>query len=185
MSTQRSGDRASLRYSVIVRATLAVLATIALPAAALAQAAPAIAHEKYTLPNDVEVILGEDHSVPIVAVNTWFKVGSGDTLAGRTVSRTCSSTSCSCCSRPPFRASGRTCRPAPSRIPSAYVLAGDDNSRLYKRLVYDMQVAQDVSALNNAQRLDGGFQSPRSRPRALARSSSWTSPDGRRCRAPR
>ena len=28
----------------------------------------------------------------------------------------------------------------------AYVLAGDKNSRLYKRLVYDMQVAQDVSA---------------------------------------
>jgi zinc protease len=40
----------------------------------------------------------------------------------------------------------------------AYVLAGDKNSRLYKRLVYDMQVAQDVSAFNNGQRLDGGFQ---------------------------
>jgi len=40
----------------------------------------------------------------------------------------------------------------------AYVLAGDKNSRLYKRLVYDLQVAQDVSAFNNSQRLDGGFQ---------------------------
>jgi zinc protease len=39
----------------------------------------------------------------------------------------------------------------------AYVLAGDKNSRLYKRLVYDLQVAQDVSAFNNGQRLDGGF----------------------------
>jgi len=84
VSTQCSRDRASLRYSVIVRAALAVLATIALPAAALAQAAPAIAHEKYTLPNGLEVILAEDHSVPIVAVNTWFKVGSGDEVAGRT-----------------------------------------------------------------------------------------------------
>jgi zinc protease len=41
---------------------------------------------------------------------------------------------------------------------AAYVLAGDKNSRLYKRLVYDMQVAQDVSAFNNSQRLDGAFQ---------------------------
>jgi len=41
---------------------------------------------------------------------------------------------------------------------AAYVIAGDKNSRLYKRLVYDMQVAQDVSAFNNSQRLDGGFQ---------------------------
>jgi zinc protease len=30
------------------------------------------------------VILSEDHSVPVVAVNTWFKVGSGDEIAGRT-----------------------------------------------------------------------------------------------------
>jgi zinc protease len=40
----------------------------------------------------------------------------------------------------------------------AYVLAGDKNSRLYKRLVYEMQVAQDVTAFSNGQRLDGGFQ---------------------------
>jgi zinc protease len=40
----------------------------------------------------------------------------------------------------------------------AYVLAGDKNSRLYKRLVYDMQVAQDVSAFHGSQRLDGSFQ---------------------------
>ena len=40
----------------------------------------------------------------------------------------------------------------------ADVLAGDKNSRLYKRLVFDMQVAQDVSAFQNSQRLDGYFQ---------------------------
>jgi zinc protease len=39
-----------------------------------------------------------------------------------------------------------------------YVLAGDKNSRLYKRLVYELQVAQDVSAFHNSQRLDGAFQ---------------------------
>jgi zinc protease len=39
----------------------------------------------------------------------------------------------------------------------ANVLAGDKNSRLYKRLVFDMQVAQDVSAFNNSTKLDGDF----------------------------
>ena len=40
----------------------------------------------------------------------------------------------------------------------ADVLAGDKNSRLYKRLVFDMQVAQDVSAFQLSGRLDGYFQ---------------------------
>jgi zinc protease len=40
----------------------------------------------------------------------------------------------------------------------AYVLAGDKNSRLYKRLVYDEQIAQDVSARQNSARLDGFFR---------------------------
>jgi zinc protease len=39
----------------------------------------------------------------------------------------------------------------------SYVLAGDKNSRLYKRLVYEMQVAQDVSAFQISGRLDGLF----------------------------
>jgi zinc protease len=40
----------------------------------------------------------------------------------------------------------------------ADVLAGDKNSRLYKRLVFDMQVAQDVNAYQFSGRLDGWFQ---------------------------
>ena len=35
----------------------------------------------------------------------------------------------------------------------ADVLAGYKNSRLYKRLVYDMQIAQDVSAFQASQAL--------------------------------
>jgi zinc protease len=54
------------------------------PGALAGQAVPAIRYEKYTLPNGLEVILSEDHSVPLVAVNTWYKVGSGDEVAGRT-----------------------------------------------------------------------------------------------------
>ena len=40
----------------------------------------------------------------------------------------------------------------------ADVLAGDKNSRLYKRLVFDMQVAQDVTAYQASLRRDGFFQ---------------------------
>ena len=84
MSTRRHRDRATLACPRPIRAAISALATLVVPAIALAQTVPAIAHEKYTLPNGLEVILAEDHSVPIVAVNTWFKVGSGDELAGRT-----------------------------------------------------------------------------------------------------
>jgi zinc protease len=51
---------------------------------ASAQGIPKIKFEKYTLPNGLEVILHEDHSTPVVTVNTWYKVGSGDEKAGRT-----------------------------------------------------------------------------------------------------
>ncbi|MGI8508771.1 MAG: M16 family metallopeptidase [Gemmatimonadaceae bacterium] len=51
---------------------------------ASAQSVPRIKVEKYTLPNGLEVILHEDHTTPIVAVNTWYHVGSGDEKVGRT-----------------------------------------------------------------------------------------------------
>ena len=38
------------------------------------------------------------------------------------------------------------------------VLAGGKNSRLFKRLVYDMQIAQDVSAFQGSQSLSSSFQ---------------------------
>jgi zinc protease len=60
-----------------------VLITVAVHAAA-AQSVPRLAVEKTTLPNGLEVILHEDHSTPIVVVNTWYKVGSGDEKPGRT-----------------------------------------------------------------------------------------------------
>jgi zinc protease len=58
-------------------------------AALLCFAAPAVADdpkinfEKYTLPNGLEVILVADQSVPLVAVNVWYHVGSGDEVVGR------------------------------------------------------------------------------------------------------
>ena len=51
---------------------------------ASAQGVPKIKFEKYTLPNGLEVILHEDHSTPIISVNTWYHVGSADEKPGRT-----------------------------------------------------------------------------------------------------
>jgi zinc protease len=40
--------------------------------------------ETYTLSNGLGVILCENHATPIVSVNTWYHVGSGDEQPGRT-----------------------------------------------------------------------------------------------------
>jgi zinc protease len=45
---------------------------------------PNIAFEKFTLSNGLDVILHEDHSVPVAAVNVWYHVGSKDESPGRT-----------------------------------------------------------------------------------------------------
>ena len=43
-----------------------------------------IAYEKVTLSNGLDVILHEDHSIPIAAVNVWYHVGSKNEALGRT-----------------------------------------------------------------------------------------------------
>jgi zinc protease len=40
--------------------------------------------ETFTLPNGLAVILSEDHTAPIVAVNLWYHVGSANERPGRT-----------------------------------------------------------------------------------------------------
>ena len=60
-----------------------VLAAAA-PALAGAQAAASIPHETFTLPNGLTVILAQDHTVPTVAVDVWYHVGSKNEVAGRT-----------------------------------------------------------------------------------------------------
>ena len=55
------------------------------PASTLPDAAlPQLAFEKYALPNGLEVILHEDHRIPEVAVDVWYKVGSKDEVDKRT-----------------------------------------------------------------------------------------------------
>jgi zinc protease len=41
-------------------------------------------HARFTLSNGLQVIVHEDHSVPIAAVNLWYRVGSKDERPGRT-----------------------------------------------------------------------------------------------------
>ena len=45
---------------------------------------PAIAYEKYVLENGLEVILSEDHRLPLTAVNLWYHVGPANEEPGRT-----------------------------------------------------------------------------------------------------
>ena len=52
--------------------------------AAAAITVPNIKYEKYTLPNGLDVILSEDHRLPLVATNIWYHVGPANELPGRT-----------------------------------------------------------------------------------------------------
>src|SRR5436309_13131344 len=67
---------------LVATACLAML----LSASLLAQpSAPLrLPYTQFTLPNGLQVIVHEDHSVPVVSVNIWYHVGSGDERAGRT-----------------------------------------------------------------------------------------------------
>src|SRR5262245_34997698 len=54
------------------------------PASAAGSALPSIAFERYTMHHGLEVILHEDHRMPEVAVDVWYKVGARDEAPGRT-----------------------------------------------------------------------------------------------------
>ena len=63
-----------------------VLFTLVLGTSAWAQTPPRIElpYTSFTLSNGLHVILHEDHSVPVVTVNTWYHVGSARERPGRT-----------------------------------------------------------------------------------------------------
>ena len=66
----------------------AALLTLAAPIVAGAQstpiASPKLQVERYTLPNGLTVLLSEDKSTPVVAVDLWYHVGSKNEKPGRT-----------------------------------------------------------------------------------------------------
>ena len=68
----------------------AALITLALPAAAQKMVAPPeipipdIPYTRFVLPNGLTVLVHEDHKTPVVAVNTWYHVGSKNEKPGKT-----------------------------------------------------------------------------------------------------
>ena len=67
---------------MIPRICLALILSVAIPA--LAGDLPELAYEKYTLSNGLDVILHEDHTIPMASVNIWYHVGSKNEKPGRT-----------------------------------------------------------------------------------------------------
>lgn len=65
-----------------VRRNLALITLLLVCSASLS--AQSLKVEQYTLPNGLRVVLNEDHSTPLVAVNVWYHVGSKNEKPGRT-----------------------------------------------------------------------------------------------------
>lgn len=69
---------------------IALVASLTLPAHAADAPSPApaptlrVPYERYTLANGLTVILYEDHTLPLVAINLWFRVGSKEEAPRRT-----------------------------------------------------------------------------------------------------
>ena len=82
----RSHPRAAaLRFSGKLLFASLLAGCLALPSLATAPLkVPDLKYEKYTLPNGLEVILREDHRLPLVAVDLWYHVGPANERAGRT-----------------------------------------------------------------------------------------------------
>jgi zinc protease len=78
MYTSPSRAHASLLLALLL------LGPLARPAAAQTSDVPAVAFEKHTLPNGLQLILHVDRKLPIVHVNQWFHVGSKNEKPGRT-----------------------------------------------------------------------------------------------------
>ena len=65
-------------------AALLFVMTCGLAASAAAQPKIEVPYTLFTLPNGLHVIIHEDHSVPIAAVDMWYHVGSSRERPGRT-----------------------------------------------------------------------------------------------------
>ncbi|HXN16017.1 MAG TPA: pitrilysin family protein, partial [Usitatibacter sp.] len=61
-----------------------LLLSVAAAPAALGADVPNIPYEKYQLPNGLDVILVEDHRLPLVAVNIWYHAGAINEAPGLT-----------------------------------------------------------------------------------------------------
>src|SRR5215470_955980 len=73
------------RFAKLIASLLSLAAlSLTLVGVATAASVPQIKFEKYTLPNGLDVILYQDHRLPLVAVNIWYHVGPANERQGRT-----------------------------------------------------------------------------------------------------
>jgi zinc protease len=79
MSSKNLQRRLNLLFLLLLMA-----AATALRAQIPGRKLPSIPFEKYKLNNGLEVILSEDHTLPLVSVNIWYHVGPANEKAGRT-----------------------------------------------------------------------------------------------------
>lgn len=63
---------------------LSVLMVIAFSLARAGEPRISVSYTRFTLPNGLDVILHEDHTVPLIAVNLCYRVGSANEKPGRT-----------------------------------------------------------------------------------------------------
>jgi zinc protease len=75
---------AALAITLLPAASASAQATKASPKTTTRTIAPRIQFEKYKLKNGLDVILVEDHRLPLVAVNLWYHVGPANEKPGRT-----------------------------------------------------------------------------------------------------
>jgi len=70
------------KIATLAAAFMALLSVY--PSTRLSCQALHVPYQTFTLPNGLQVLLHEDHSVPLVSVNMWYHVGSSDEKPGRT-----------------------------------------------------------------------------------------------------
>src|SRR5258708_4086015 len=80
----RKTTRFALALLLAIGISMPVMGQGTRAAPAQSQSAPASNFEKYKLKTGLEVILSEDHRLPLVAVNLWYHVGPANEKPGRT-----------------------------------------------------------------------------------------------------
>jgi zinc protease len=70
--------------AVIAAGGLAQAAPAAAPAGKMDIAIPDVPYTKFILKNGLTLLVHEDHKAPVVAVNTWYHVGSKNEKTGKT-----------------------------------------------------------------------------------------------------
>ena len=80
-----------MRLLGLLSAVLLAFAPAAVPAQTSPTASPTqlvqgvkVPYEQFTLPNGLRVIVSEDRKAPVVAVASWYNVGSKDEPKGKT-----------------------------------------------------------------------------------------------------